>query len=70
MESLPLTADAIAFTEKKMDMTLGMLFDHFVSCLITLIHISGFIYLSYFLCLRRGYNQDVKEKECWRQETP
>jgi hypothetical protein len=24
MESLPITAEAIAFTEKKMDMTLGM----------------------------------------------
>jgi len=36
MESLPLTAEAIAFTEKKMDMTLGMLYDNFFSRLITL----------------------------------
>jgi hypothetical protein len=29
MESPPLTAEAIAYTEKKMDMALGMLFDQF-----------------------------------------
>jgi hypothetical protein len=29
MESLPLTAEAIASTEKKMDMTLGMVSNHF-----------------------------------------
>jgi len=36
MESLPLTAEAIAFTEKKMDMTLGMLFDQISFCLVML----------------------------------
>jgi hypothetical protein len=39
MESPPLTAEAIAFTEKKMDMTLGMLFDQLSFCLVMLIDI-------------------------------
>ena len=42
MESVPLTAEAIAFTEKKMDMTLGMLF---IYCLMVLIHIPKLIQL-------------------------
>lgn len=43
MESLPLTAEAIAFTEKKMDMTLGMQFDQLSFCLVMLIDISVLI---------------------------
>ena len=71
MESPPLTAEAIAFTEKKMDMTLGnaiwpnfFLFSDANNWWfsVDLTHVL-------FLCLFRGYNQDVKEKESWRQET-
>jgi hypothetical protein len=71
MESPPLTAEAIAFTEKKMDMTLGnAIWPNFFLfrdannwCFsVDLTHVL-------FLCLFRGYNQDVKEKESWRQET-
>jgi len=68
MESPPLTAEAIAFTEKKMDMTLGnaiwpnfFLFSDANNWWfsVDLTHVL-------FLCLFRGYNQDVKEKESWR----
>lgn len=43
MESPPLTVEATAFTEKMMDMTLGMLFVHISFCFVMIIDISVLI---------------------------
>jgi hypothetical protein len=71
MESPPLTVEATAFTEKNDGHDFGYAICPYIFLFcddnwyfgVDLTHVL-------FLCSLRGYNQDVKEKESWRQETP
>ena len=71
MESLPLTAEAIAFTEKKMDMTLGMLYDHFFFSFNYIItHISGLIYSDIFFVYAEDIIKMSKKKNPGGKKPP
>jgi len=71
MESLPLTAEAIAFTEKKMDMTLGMLYDNFFFSFNYIItHILGLIYSDIFFVYAEDIIKMSKKKNPGGKKPP